>query len=69
MDYLYLSCISSHLNELSGYYFHHFSHLEVNIMVRSKKKDNEDNRSVITLQGMQPGPVLIDKSTVVFQRN
>ena len=27
----YLSCAASHLNELSGYYLHHFPYLEANI--------------------------------------
>ncbi len=30
-DSFYLSCVASHLNELSSYYLHHFSHLEMNV--------------------------------------
>lgn len=29
----YLSCAASHLNELSGYYLHHLSHL---LMIKTK---------------------------------
>lgn len=39
VDCPHLSCAASHLNELSGYYLHHFSHLEMNV-----GNDNNINR-------------------------
>lgn len=40
----YLSCTAAHLDELSGDYFHHFSHLEINKW--NKKKNHKKHETI-----------------------
>lgn len=42
----YLSCTAAHLDELSGDYFHHFSHLEINKW--NKKKNHKKHDKLFT---------------------
>lgn len=51
----YLSCVSRHLDELSGYYLHHLSHLWM-IQKDFKKIKNQSTKQIIrqTNQKSQP---------------